>query len=107
MLCHFLSSIRDSHTMPHNRTRVNRKNHIDSWDAASYPSLCNKELAMRYTKFLSIGPGGKKCVCCFPAPGKRKETFRSAKRKELEIAKKDMVSEMSELLNVEENNTHE
>lgn len=32
-------------------------------------------------KFLSVGPGGMKCACCFPAPGKRKEKFRTAKRK--------------------------
>jgi len=31
-------------------------------------------------KFLRVGPGGMKCNCCAPAPGKRKEMFRSAKR---------------------------
>ena len=33
-------------------------------------------------KHLSVGPGGIKCPCCAPPPGKRKPMFRSAKRKE-------------------------
>jgi hypothetical protein len=35
-------------------------------------------------KHLKIGPGGRRCVCCFPAPGSkaRKLEFRRAKRKE-------------------------
>ena len=38
----------------------------------------------RYSKHLSIGPGGVGCACCFPAPGskERKQHFRAAKRKE-------------------------
>lgn len=31
--------------------------------------------------YLKAGPGGVNCPCCFPAPGKRKGIFRSAKRK--------------------------
>jgi len=39
-------------------------------------------------KLLCVGPGGMNCACCFPAPGKRKEVFRSAKRKsQREISK--------------------
>lgn len=39
-------------------------------------------------KLLCVGPGGMKCSCCFPAPGKRKEVFRTAKRKsQREISK--------------------
>lgn len=39
-------------------------------------------------KHLSIGPGGMKCVCCFPAPGskERKAEFRRAKRREVREA---------------------
>jgi hypothetical protein len=35
-------------------------------------------------KHLKIGPGGRKCGCCFPAPGSksRKCEYRKAKRKE-------------------------
>lgn len=35
-------------------------------------------------KHLKAGPGGVRCVCCFPAPGSkdRKLEFRKAKRKE-------------------------
>ncbi len=34
-------------------------------------------------KHLHIGPGGKSCTCCFPAPGSkdRRAKFRSAKRR--------------------------
>ncbi len=36
------------------------------------------------SKFLCIGPGGRNCNCCFPAPGSkdRKLQYRMAKRKE-------------------------
>ena len=34
------------------------------------------------SKYCAVGPGGFSCPCCFPAPGKRKEEVRSAKRKE-------------------------
>ena len=35
-------------------------------------------------KHLTIGPGGRHCRCCFPAPGskERKREYRNAKRKE-------------------------
>lgn len=35
-------------------------------------------------KHLKVGMGGRRCVCCFPAPGSkgRKAEFRKAKRKE-------------------------
>lgn len=35
-------------------------------------------------KYLMIGPGGRKCTCCFPAPGSntRKMEYRRAKRRE-------------------------
>lgn len=37
---------------------------------------------MKHSRNLCIGPGGRKCVCCFPAPGSkaRKLEYRSAKR---------------------------
>ena len=39
---------------------------------------------MSYKKLMSIGPGGKNCICCFPAPSskERKYIFRQAKRKD-------------------------
>lgn len=39
---------------------------------------------MRYSRSLCIGPGGIKCICCFPAPGSkdRKYQFRAAKKKD-------------------------
>lgn len=46
-------------------------------------------------KFLCIGPGGKKCNCCFPAPGSRKEIFRTAKRKSQKEAQKFIAEELS------------
>jgi len=38
-----------------------------------------------------IGPGGKNCPCCFPAPGSkgRKSIYRSAKRKDKRDAMRD------------------
>ena len=35
-------------------------------------------------KHLTIGPGGRDCVCCFPSPGSRERRleYRRAKRKE-------------------------
>lgn len=35
-----------------------------------------------YKKYVRMGVGGMNCPCCFPAPGKRKGKFRTAKRKE-------------------------
>ncbi len=33
---------------------------------------------------LRVGPGGRRCACCFPAPGsmERRKRFRVAKRKQ-------------------------
>ena len=47
---------------------------------------------MNYKKFLAVGPGGRKCACCFPAPGskERRLVIRSAKRKEKREAMKDI-----------------
>lgn len=42
------------------------------------------------SRYLTIGPGGRKCNCCFPAPGSkdRRAQFRIAKRRaEREAAK--------------------
>lgn len=37
---------------------------------------------MKHSRNLCIGPGGRKCNCCFPAPGSkaRKIEYRKAKR---------------------------
>lgn len=42
-------------------------------------------------KHLSIGPGGKRCACCFPAPNSpgRRAEYRRAKRIEKRIAMLD------------------
>lgn len=50
------------------------------------------------TKHLSIGPGGKRCVCCFPAPGSkaRKAEFRRAKKKERAEAVKEAETQTQE-----------
>jgi hypothetical protein len=45
-------------------------------------------------EFLSVGPGGVNCVCCFPAPGKRKKDFRIAKRAEKLRWKKEIRKEL-------------
>lgn len=38
---------------------------------------------VKVTRHLSVGPGGRKCNCCFPPPGSpcRKAKFRTAKRR--------------------------
>ena len=50
----------------------------------------------KVTKFLCVGPGGRKCPCCFPAPGSkaRKALMRGAKRREAFEAKRDLKTEM-------------
>ncbi len=42
------------------------------------PSIPNN-----YTRFLHVGPGGRKCTCCFPGPGTkdRRAQYRLAKRR--------------------------
>lgn len=36
-----------------------------------------------YKKYLCVGPGGTRCPCCFPPPGKaRKALYRRAKKAE-------------------------
>lgn len=46
-------------------------------------------------KHLTIGPGGRNCVCCFPAPGskERRAEYRRAKR----IEKRNAISEAMEI----------
>ncbi len=42
-----------------------------------------------YRKFLLIGPGGKRCPCCFPAPGKeRKAELKITQKRELRFLTK-------------------
>lgn len=40
-------------------------------------------MAPKVDRFLSIGPGGRRCVFCFPAPATkaRKAEYRRAKRR--------------------------
>lgn len=45
---------------------------------------------MKTNRSLCISPGGRKCPCCFPPPGKkRKALYRRAKRLEKKEALKD------------------
>ncbi len=38
---------------------------------------------MKHSRNLCIGPGGRKCNCCFPAKGKvRKSEYRRAKKRD-------------------------
>ena len=52
-----------------------------------------KERKMRISRNVAkhIGPGGRNCPCCFPAPGSkgRKSIYRSAKRKDKRDAMRD------------------
>lgn len=42
-----------------------------------------------------IGPGGWKCACCAPAPGKRKEWFRTVRSR----LKRETLREIKEEVN--------
>lgn len=47
-----------------------------------------------YKKMVNFGPGGMKCPCCGPAPGKvRKATLRRAKRGPLAAAARNEIRE--------------
>ena len=39
-------------------------------------------------KHLTVGPGGRRCACCFPGPGtvERSALYRRAKRRERQAA---------------------
>jgi len=54
----------------------------------------------RRTKLLGrhMGPGGKRCACCFPAPGSRarRQIMRSVKRKDEDLAIKGEFEAMSD-----------
>lgn len=41
-----------------------------------------------HLKFLNVGPGGRRCICCFPAPGSkdRRAMFKAAKRRDKRLA---------------------
>ena len=43
---------------------------------------------MKHSRNLKIGPGGRRCVCCFPAPKskERRLEYRAAKRKDAKDA---------------------
>jgi hypothetical protein len=50
----------------------------------------------KVSRFLCIGPGGRKCICCFPAPGSkgRKAAYRIAKRKSDNEMKRELLKEL-------------
>lgn len=50
---------------------------------------------MKYTRFLTIGPGGRRCPCCFPGPNEKNVYYRSAKRKDKNMIKKEIKEELS------------
>jgi hypothetical protein len=52
------------------------------WCLWYHPFVVRRE-NMKPSRFLCIGPGGRKCSCCFPAPGSkaRKAEYRRAKRR--------------------------
>lgn len=49
-------------------------------------------------KHLTVGVGGRRCPCCFPAPGSkaRKAAFRSAKRRFAYVTRKEIAEDRSE-----------
>lgn len=53
-----------------------------------------------YKKLLSVGPGGIKCSCCFPAPGSaaRRFSFRRIRR----VLANTLRAEVAEALEPEE-----
>lgn len=45
----------------------------------------------RKRKYLSVGPGGMRCACCGPAPGKTKrDAIRTANKRERTEARKEI-----------------
>lgn len=53
---------------------------------------------MKHTRYLTMGPGGRRCICCFPAPGskERKLEYRRAKKKDKrEAFKLEMMNNQS------------
>lgn len=53
---------------------------------------------MRLSKNLTVGPGGVRCPCCFPAPGTkmRRYVFKCAKHKDRRDAFKDQLDNMGD-----------
>lgn len=50
---------------------------------------------MKMTQFFShYGPGGRHCNCCGPSPKERAKFDRTAKRRELQFVKKEIVKEL-------------
>jgi|ERR1700748_2640218 len=52
-----------------------------------------------YKKHLHIGPGGRKCTCCFPSPGSRdrRAAYRTAKRRADMAAKREIEDGLNEI----------
>jgi len=52
---------------------------------------------MKHSRYLCIGPGGRKCNCCFPSPGSKARRLEYRRAKKLD--KKEAVKvEMSQLI---------
>lgn len=51
-----------------------------------------------YKRYSIVGPGGRKCSCCYPAPGKsRREAEKHWKRTEKQQAQKLFEQELATL----------
>lgn len=52
----------------------------------------------RYKKHLAVGPGGKRCACCAPAPGSKalRQELRTAKRRDHQEALAEGMAEVEE-----------
>lgn len=49
-----------------------------------------------YKKYDCVGPGGKKCSCCYPAPGRfRRLLEKTVKRYERQLADKEIRTALS------------
>lgn len=52
----------------------------------------------RFKRFTPVGPGGKKCGCCFPQTGSaRSALFRFIKRTERMLARREIERELLQL----------
>lgn len=56
-----------------------------------------------YKRFSCVGPGGRKCSCCYPPPGKfRRMIEKKVKRTEKQIALKEFEVDLDELKFIKE-----
>ncbi len=46
--------------------------------------------------YSNYGPGGRNCICCGPSPKSRKKHDRTAKRRERQAARREIVAEVAQ-----------